>query len=254
VSASAKVAMASRVIPRNLHEGSSRFVGSAQVKARFLTGARQDTVIARRGTGHAARARQTSATVILTVILAWSLPSTVVGTSAQSSPQAIPAGECLVAPRTRQEIAALLTDPSTATPAATTAGQTLPAGEQVAAETAAAMDQTVQMWLACQNAGESLRAWSLFSDGYLFRLLSRQGGLSSEAYRELATPAPVAVEAAAVLAIEGERLLPDGRFGATVTVSYPSVPMPKRFFFYFIESGGRLVIDGILGEISFSVP
>jgi hypothetical protein len=157
-------------------------------------------------------------------------------------------------PRTRQEIAALLTDPSTATPAATTAGQTLPAGEQVAAETAAAMDQTVQMWLACQNAGEPLRAWSLFSDGYLFRLLSRQGGLTSEAYRALATPAPVAAEAAVVLAIEGERLLPDGRFGATVTVSYPSVPMPKRFFFYFTESGGRLVIDGILGEISFSVP
>jgi hypothetical protein len=204
--------------------------------------------------GRAARARQISATAVLTVILAWSLPSTVVGTSAQSTPQAIPAGECIVAPRTRQEIVALLANPSTSTPAGTTAGQTLPAGQQVAAETASAMDQTVQMWLACQNAGESLRAWSLFSDGYLFRLLSRQGGLSSKAYRALATPAPVAAEAAVVLAIEGERLLPDGRFGATVTVSYPSVPMPKRFFFYFTESGGRLVIDGILGEISFSVP
>jgi hypothetical protein len=198
--------------------------------------------------------RLISAAVGLPVIAACWLPGAVVVSRAQASPEAPSAEACIVAPRTRQEIAALLTDPSTATPAATTAGQTLPAGEQVAAETAAAMDQTVQMWLACQNAGESLRAWSLFSDGYLIRLLSRQGGLSSEAYRELATPAPVAVEAAAVLAIEGERLLPDGRFGATVTVSYPSVPMPKRFFFYFIESGGRLVIDGILGEISFSVP
>ena len=97
------------------------------------------------------------------------------------------------------------------------------------------MEQIVQMWLACQNAGEPLRAWSLFSDGYLFRLLSRQGGLSGEAYRVLATPAPVAAEAAVVLAIEGERLLPDGRYGATVTVSYPSVPMPKRFFFFFTQ-------------------
>jgi hypothetical protein len=202
-----------------------------------------------------ARACQISVAVSLAaVIAAWWLPSVVGGASDQSSPEAVPTGDCIVAPRTRQEIVALLANPSTATPAATTAGQTLPAGQQVTAETASAMDQTVQMWLACQNAGESLRAWSLFSDGYLFRLLSRQGGLTSEAYRALATPAPVAAEAAVVLAIEGERLLPDGRFGATVTVSYPSVPMPKRFFFYFTESGGRLVIDGILGEISFSVP
>ena len=188
------------------------------------------------------------------MIAAWWLAGTVAGTSAQSSPGAIPAAECMVAPRTRQEIAALLADPSTATPAATTAGKTLPAGEPVAAETAAAMEQIVRMWLACQNAGEPLRAWSLFSDGYLFRLLSRQGGLPGEAFRELATPAPVVAEATLMLAIEGERLLPDGRFGATVTMSYPSVPMPKRFFFYFTQVGGRLLIDGILGEISFSVP
>jgi hypothetical protein len=99
-----------------------------------------------------------------------------------------------------------------------------------------------------------LRAWSLFSDGYLYRLLSRQGGSSREAFRSLATPAPSAGEATAILAVEGERLLPDGRCGATVTLEYPSVPMPKRFFFFFTEIDGRLVIDGILGEISFSVP
>ena len=162
--------------------------------------------------------------------------------------------DCVAAPRTPQEIAVLLADPDVATPAATTAGQTLPAGEPVAAETAAEMEQVVQMWLACQNAGEPLRAWSLFSDGYLFRLLSRQGAVSSEDYGVLATPAPIADEAALVLAIAGERLLPDGRFGASVTVSYPSVPMPKRFFFYFTRVDGRLLIDGILGEISFSVP
>jgi hypothetical protein len=201
-----------------------------------------------------ARAWRISAAVNLTVITAWWLPGLVAGTSAQRSPEAAPAEECIVAPRTGQEIAVLLADTNTATPAATTAGQTLPAGEPVGAETAAAMEQVVQIWLACQNAGEPLRAWSLFSDGYLYRLLSRQGGLSGDIYRELATPAPVADKAAAVLAIEGERRLPDGRFGATVTMSYPSVPMPKRFFFFFTQVDGRLLIDGILGEISFSVP
>ena len=201
-----------------------------------------------------ARERLISAAVGMTMIAACWLPGAVAVTSAQSSLEVISAEACIVAPRTRQEVALLLADPNTATPAATTAGQTLPAGKPVAAETATAMEQVVQMWLACQNAGEPLRAWSLFSDGYLFRLLSRQGGLSGEAYRELATPAPVTAEVAVVLAIEGERLLPDGRFGATVIVSYPSVPMPKRFFFYFTQIGGRLLIDGILGEISFSVP
>ena len=203
----------------------------------------------------AAQVRQISAAVGLAAAIAagW-LPGGVIGVGAQSSPEALPAEDCVVAPRTRQEIAVLLADPNIATPAATTGGQTLPAGEPVAAETTASMEQTVQMWLACQNAGEPLRAWSLFSDGYLFRLLSRQGGVSGDAHRELATPAPVTVEAALVLAIEGERLLPDGRFGATVTVGYPSVPMPKQFFFYFTQVDGRLLIDGILGEISFSVP
>lgn len=185
-------------------------------------------------------------------IAVWWLPGATAG--AQGTPNARPAEECVVAPRTRQEIDVLLADPNIATPAATTAGQTLPAGEPVTVETAAALERVVRTWLACQNAGEPLRAWSLFSDGYLFRLLSRQGGLSGEAYRELATPAPVADEAAVVLGIEGERRLPDGRLGATVTVSYPSVPMPKQFFFFFTQVDGRLLIDGILGEISFAVP
>ena len=141
-----------------------------------------------------------------------------------------------------------------ATPAATTEGQTLPVGVPADAEMTARMERVVHLWLACQNAGEPLRGWSLFSDGYLSRLLSRQGGLSGDAYRALSTPAPVADEAAVIQAIEGERLLPDGRYGATVTIEYPSVPLPKRFFFFFTEIDGRLLIDGILGEISFSVP
>jgi hypothetical protein len=141
-----------------------------------------------------ARAIQISAVGSLTMIAACWLPSPAASSSAQGSPEAFPAEACLVASRTRQEVAALLSDPNTATPAATTAGQTLPPGE------------------------------------------------------------PVAAEAAVILAIEGQRRLPDGRFGATVTVSYPSVPMPKRFFFYFTQVNDRLLIDGILGEISFSIP
>jgi hypothetical protein len=152
------------------------------------------------------------------------------------------------------EIASLLSATDIATPAATTGGQTLSKGTPVDDPTAALMEQTIREWLACQNAGEPLRAWSLFSDGYLYRLLSRQGGLTRAGYDALATPAPATDRIAILQTIRGQRMLEDGRLGATVTITYPSVPMPKTFFFYFVRDNNRLLIDGILGEISFSVP
>lgn len=157
---------------------------------------------------------------------------------------------CDVPPRSPDSISALL-EQDIATPAATTGGETLPAGTAADPLLAAEMEELGRLWLACQNAGERLRAWALFSDGYLRRLLSREGGLVEE---PLATPGPSPVAPSILVAIDGERVLPDGRFGAMVTIVYPSVPMPKAFFFFFAESDGRLLIDGILGEISFSVP
>lgn len=117
-----------------------------------------------------------------------------------------------------------------------------------------AIDHLVSDWLACQNAGEPLRAWSYFSDGYLKRLLSRQEAMTEEGFKLWATPTPQEVATARLLEISDARTLPDGRLGATVRIAYVSVPMPKRFFFYFREVNGDLRIDGILGEISFSVP
>jgi hypothetical protein len=148
----------------------------------------------------------------------------------------------------------LLSSKAIVTPPATTAGHTLPEGTPVDDSTATLMEQTVREWLACQNAGEPLRAWSLFSDGYLYHLLSRQGGLTPAGFDALATPEPATDRIAILQAVRGQRILDDGRYGATVTITYPSVPMPKTFFFYFVRDNDRLLIDGILGEISFSVP
>jgi hypothetical protein len=178
---------------------------------------------------------------------------TAIASNTLATPTAHSSSTCDIAPRSREEIAALLADPAIATPAATTAGQTLPVGNPISTETADALRQIVRTWLACQNAGAPLRAWALFSDGYLYRLLSREGvpGL-------VASPSPTQTEdadgGASLVDIQGARRLPDGRHGAIVTIDYPSVPMPKTFFFYFTETNGRLLIDGILGEISFSVP
>jgi hypothetical protein len=173
-------------------------------------------------------------------------------TEAIASPISNERTECGVPPRTPDEIALLL-ESNIATPAATTKGRTIPEGTPADPELGALMEATVTTWLACQNAGEPLRAWALFSDGYLVRLLSRQAGVFGAS---LATPAPPAADSATIVEIRDARVLPDGRSGATVTISYPSVPMPKTFFFTFTRAGdsGNLLIDGILGEISFSVP
>jgi hypothetical protein len=199
------------------------------------------------------RASAVAAALPLVWVLVWVLVTANL-TGVQAAASSVPAMGCDAPARSYDAIAALLAESGLATPAATTGGQTLPEGVTAGTTSAAAMERVVRLWLACQNAGEPLRAWSLLSDGYLYRLLSRQEVISADAYREMATPTIATAESSTLVEIEGHRILPDGRYGATVVIAYPSVPTPKRFFFYFTEVDGRLVIDGILGEISFSVP
>lgn len=169
--------------------------------------------------------------------------------AAAPTPTLTPSPTCDVPPRSIAEIESLLAAP-VATPPATTGGATLPVGEPANADETARIAETVRGWLACQNRGEQLRAWSFFTDGYLRRLLARQRTVGTV---PVATPGP-APESALLQQISGERRLPDGRLGALVRIAYSSVPMPKTFFFTFVQDQDRLLIDGILGEISFSVP
>lgn len=162
--------------------------------------------------------------------------------------------QCEAAPRSYENITALLTASPPATPPATTSGDTLESGIPASNAEAQAVRNLVEEWLACQNQGKLFSSWALFSDGYLYRLISRQPPLSSADYESWATPAPPEAATATLLDISEARRLDDGRLGATVRISYASVPMPKQFFFYFVEQDRALLIDSILGEISFSVP
>ena len=161
---------------------------------------------------------------------------------------------CDVAPRSYENITSLLGAPPQATPPATTGGETLEDGGPATDAEGELMRSLVEEWLACQNEGKLFSAWALFSDAYLYRLISRQPPLTAALYDDWATPQPTVTTTATLLEISGERRLDDGRLGATVRISYASVPMPKQFFFYFVAQDGTLVIDSILGEISFSVP
>lgn len=168
----------------------------------------------------------------------------------------LPAVVCDLPARPEADLTALFATPAAeATPPTVRPDGTVLGGTPADAATTAALTATVSRWLACQNAGQPLRAWSLFTDRYLRHLLDRQGGLGIVSWDSLATPDPAPPDRlAAITDVRDARILPDGRAGATVTLVYPSVPMPKHFFVVFERVGDAWKIDGILGEISFEVP
>lgn len=169
----------------------------------------------------------------------------------------VPAADCTSAPLAFDELNAAIdagTYEDGATPQPGRDG-VAPAGPPVAAETQVAINAVVREFVACQNAGELLRAYALYTDAYLARLFQRQGAWDEATYRGLATPTPNEPGmGSTIVEIRDARRLLDGRVGATVTIAYPSIPMPKTFFFTFVDEGDRWAIDDILGEISFSAP
>ncbi len=120
-----------------------------------------------------------------------------------------------------------------------------------------AIRATVDQFIACSNAGEPLRVFALYTDAYLHRLLVRERPQIDVArFQSLATPMPAGADASAeLIEISGARdIVANGQLGALVTIGFPSVPEPKTFFFTFRMIDGRLMIDDILGELTFSVP
>jgi hypothetical protein len=174
---------------------------------------------------------------------------------AQATPDVPPAELCAVTAPTLDRLNAVILAPD-ASPVPVRTPGTVPNGEPADAETVAAVTAVVRGLVGCYNAGELLRSYGLYTDAYLRRLFLRQGGFTQPAYDGLATPEPAAdpADRTAILAIEGVRVFPDGSAGATVTLRYAVIPVPKTFFFTFMQVDGRWLIDGILGEISFSVP
>jgi hypothetical protein len=186
----------------------------------------------------------------------WTLPLSAQADASEVTPTPFvpPLSACTVPPRSYEEVTALLATPVAGVTPARTLGP-VPEGMPASPDVAAAIAETVQELVACYNAGEPLRVYRLYTDAFLQRLLMRQGALPRQAYDALATPQPAPPDAGtAILAISGTRLLDDGRAGAMVTLQFPSIPVPKTFFFTFARQGSRWLIDDVLDEITFSVP
>jgi len=195
---------------------------------------------------------------LVSAFMAWAgMVAVVAASDATPPPDVPPAALCTVeAPSLAALNAAILIPPAGASPVAARTPGVVPEGVPADPETVAAVTAVVRELIGCYNAGEPLRTFALFTESYLFRLFNRQGGFTRESYDGYATPEPAADPNShtAILEIRDVRVLEDGTAGATVILRYASVPMPKAFFFAFARVGDRWLIDGILGEISFSVP
>jgi hypothetical protein len=164
---------------------------------------------------------------------------------------------CLVeAPTFERLNAAVNATPAPGTPVVTPTPGIVPAGTPADPVTVDGIKATVRELVACFNAGEPLRSFGLYTDAYLNILFNRQGGFSQAVYDSYATPEPVAdaTRHTAILEIAEVRVFADGSAGATVTMRYASIPVPKTFYISFLWNGERWMISDVLGEISFSVP
>jgi hypothetical protein len=205
--------------------------------------------------GTAARPYQ-CAVIIAAALLVWA-GGNGVADDATPTPDVPPAALCTVEAPSFERLNAVVASPvADRTPVATRTPGLVPEGVPAGAETVAAVREVVRELVGCYNAGELLRSYGLYTDDYLHRLFNRQGGFTRAVYDSLATPEPRddPSKDTAILEIKDARVLEDGSVGATVTLRYASIPMPKTFFFTFVRIDGRWLIDGILGEISFSVP
>ncbi|MEZ4500066.1 MAG: hypothetical protein R2839_08265 [Thermomicrobiales bacterium] len=106
--------------------------------------------------------------------------------------------------------------------------------------------------IACQNAGEPLRAYALYTDVYLREVLI---GLDGAILTRMATPHALDPgDWTTIVAIEDLRQLADGRVYATVTLDPSLIPVRKMFGFILVRQDNRWLIDDILDELEFSLP
>lgn len=195
-----------------------------------------------------------TAASIAVIMLSAVRPTSAQEATPSPTPDTPPAALCAAAAPSFDDLNTAILG-SDATPAPPRTPGVVPAGTPADVATSAAVIATIRELVACFNAGTPLRAYGLYTTGYLHRLFAAQGPFSRASYDSYATPAPEPdiSKHTVILEIRDVRTFADGRAGATVTLHYASIPVPKTFFFTFVHGDDGWRIDNILGEISFSV-
>ena len=181
------------------------------------------------------------------------------GTPAPSADSArnVSASECVVEPRTFDEIATILDLNGAGIPQPPAITITPPLGTVVDADTDAAVKDVARQVLACFNAGDIPRATGLMTDNGVKR--SYWGLTIDDENRELArTRLAEAAEARAeevyirLITITDASMLPDGRVAAFVVLNEPLLPPngPETLLFIFADQDGTWKVDDY---IDFSI-
>lgn len=195
--------------------------------------------------------------MLLGLLLAGTLPLVAATTGADepsptthASPIVPDPRECLVMPRTEDEVVHLIGTP----PLGHDAGgprelpTEIPVGPPADHDVVVALIATERMLLACRNAGDSLRHLALYSDEYLRSI----GPQDPSALRDLATPSPAPpAERVSLLGVWDARSLGEGRVGAFVAIGNvvdPESSPGQTFFVVFALEGDRWLVDDMFDE------
>ena len=189
------------------------------------------------------------------LFLAFPLALGTAGAAAQdATPVALPVtpdpAHCRVAPRSRDEVLALLAatpvaaaSPAAGLPASVATEDQLPAGEPADPTTVAAVVATAYELIACNNAGDFARVFAFYTDDLIRRVFGGDPALAAQVGPALAaTPAPMAATRTELLDVRGVRVLADGRVGAVVEDRNPQ--RTAAFFAILVRAGDRWLIDG----------
>lgn len=156
---------------------------------------------------------------------------------------------CTVEPRTLDEIAELAKSPAPQEPPNATEAD----GEPADQETIAGVSSTVEMMVACTNAGDIMRRLAVYSDKRIH--YAYPDGPTAALEAMAATPMPVQpYERVAITSIENVTRLPDGRVSARVVVDNPAshshdpnisqaAQQQEAARLIFVQEGGRWRVD-----------
>ena len=156
--------------------------------------------------------------------------------------EVIAAEECQVGPREVGSIEQLVGTPAAGGAEASPAPGEIGAleGEPADEATVEAVTATYRELVACLNAGDYLRIYALYTDGYLQRTLAERGEDLSQL---VATPSPDQPQNTALVGVANVRLLDDGRVAARVETFDPTVDGTIVTDAVLVQSGERFLID-----------